>query len=133
MIRNDTRESAHLKSRVKDLSVVPNVVSFTGLFAAITPIAKLKRNEDDLYDPILIRDTDSLIANFGDPRIDPEKYIDLYSIMQVVGNGTSCYVAKVPSGTAGVYHFNFIPNSFLFKIINPCINSFLRFIFFPFV
>lgn len=111
MIRNDTRESAHLKSRVKDLSVVPNVVSFTGLFAAITPIAKLKRNEDDLYDPILIRDTDSLIANFGDPRIDPEKYIDLYSIMQVVGNGTSCYVAKVPSGTAGVYHFNFIPNS----------------------
>ncbi len=110
MIRNDTRESAHLKSRVKDLSVVPNLVSFTGLFTAITPIAKLETNpETGLYDPILIRDTDSLIANFGDPRIDPEKYIDLYSIMQVVGNGTSCYVAKVSSGEAGIYELAFVP------------------------
>ena len=103
MIRNETRESAHLRSRVKDLSVVPNVVDYTGLFAAITPIAKLNKNADGLYDPVLIRDTDSLIANFGDPRIDPKKYIDLYSIMQVVGNGTSCYVAKVNSGDSGVY------------------------------
>ena len=105
MIRNETRESAHLRSRVKDLSVVPNVVDYTGLFAAITPIAKLNKNVDGLYDPVLIRDTDSLIANFGDPRIDPKKYIDLYSIMQVVGNGTSCYVAKVNSGDSGVYKF----------------------------
>lgn len=107
MIRNETRESAHLRSRVKDLSVVPNVVDYTGLFAAITPIAKLNKNADGLYDPVLIRDTDSLIANFGDPRIDPKKYIDLYSIMQVVGNGTSCYVAKVNSGDSGVYKFPF--------------------------
>ena len=107
MIRNETRESAHLRSRVKDLSVVPNVVDYTGLFAAITPIAKLNKNADGLYDPVLIRDTDSLIANFGDPRIDPKKYIDLYSIMQVVGNGTSCYVAKVNSGDSGVYKFTF--------------------------
>ena len=105
MIRNETRESAHLRSRVKDLSVVPNVVSYTGLFAAITPIAKLKKNSEGLYDPVLVRDTDSLIANFGDPRIDPKKYIDLYSIMQVVGNGTSCYIAKVNSGDSGVYKF----------------------------
>lgn len=105
MIRNETRESAHLRSRIKDLSVVPNVVSYTGLFAAITPIAKLKHNSEGLYDPILVRDTESLIANFGDPRIDPKKYIDLYSIMQVVGNGTSCYIAKVNSGDSGVYKF----------------------------
>lgn len=108
MIRNETRESAHLRSRVKDLSVVPNVVSYTGLFAAITPIAKLKKNDEGLYDPVLVRDTDSLIANFGDPRIDPKKYIDLYSIMQVVGNGTSCYIAKVNSGDSGVYKFTFL-------------------------
>lgn len=106
MIRNETRESAHLRSRVKDLSVVPNIVSFTPLLAAITPVAKLEKN-GDLYEPVLIRDTESLIANFGDPRIDPEKYIDLYSIMQVVGNGTSCYVAKVNSGTSGSYKFHF--------------------------
>ena len=107
MLKVENRESAHLKSRVKDMSVVPNVVSYTGLFAAITPVAKLKQYTDDdgknLYEPILIRDTDSLIANFGDPRINPEKYIDLYSIMQVVGNGTSCYVAKVYSGDTGIY------------------------------
>lgn len=103
MIRNETRESAHLRSRVKDLSQVPNIISYTPLLAAITPVSKLELNEETLYDPILVRDTDSLIANFGDPRIDPEKYIDLYSIMQVVGNGTSCYVAKVPTGTAGEY------------------------------
>lgn len=108
MIRNETRESAHLKSRVKDLSVVPNIVSFTPLLAAITPIAKLEKNADKLYSPILIRDTESLIANFGDPRIDPKKYIDLYSIMQVVGNGTSCYVAKVNSGESGIYEFTFL-------------------------
>ena len=110
MIKVDSRESAHVKSRVQDLSVVPNLVSFTGLFAAITPIAKAEKNSDGLFEPVLIRDVESLIANFGDPRIDPEKYIDLYSIMQVVGNGTSCYVAKVNSGTQGVYHFNFIPS-----------------------
>ena len=111
MIKVDSRESAHVKSRVQDLSVVPNLVSFTGLFAAITPIAKAEKNSDKLYEPVLVRDVESLIANFGDPRIDPEKYIDLYSIMQIVGNGASCYVAKVDSGTQGVYHFHFIPNA----------------------
>jgi hypothetical protein len=109
MIKVENRESAHLKSRVYDKSVVPNVVSFNGLFAAITPLAKAAKNSEGLYDPILIRDTDSLIANFGDPRIDPEKYIDLYSIMQLVGNGGTCYVAKVPSGNAGIYAWNTCP------------------------
>ena len=108
MIKVDSRESAHVRSRVKDLSVVPNLVNFTALLAAITPISKLSKNTDDLYEPVLIRDTDSLIANFGDPRVDPEKYIDLYNIMQIVGNGGTCYVAKVNSGNAGEYSFNYI-------------------------
>lgn len=109
MLKVENRESAHLKSRVKDMSVVPNVADYIGLFAAITPISKLEKNVvDEVYSPILIRDTDSLIANFGDPRIDPEKYIDLYSIMQVVGNGSSCYVAKVPSGETGIYEAAFL-------------------------
>lgn len=108
MIKVDSRESAHVRSRVKDLSVVPNLVNFTALLAAITPISKLSKNADGLYEPVLIRDTDSLIANFGDPRVDPEKYIDLYNIMQIVGNGGTCYVAKVNSGNAGEYSFNYI-------------------------
>lgn len=108
MLKVENRESAHLRSRVKDESVVPNVVSFTGLFECITPISKADK-KGELYEPVLIRDVDSLIANFGDPRIDPEKYIDLYSIMNIVGNGTSCYVAKVPSGDTGEYEFAFVP------------------------
>ena len=108
MLKVENRESAHLRSRVKDLSVVPNVASFNGLFAAITPIAKATKNADGLYEPILVRDNETLIANFGDPRTDPEKYIDLYSIMQLVSNGGTCYVSKVDSGNAGVYQFPFL-------------------------
>ena len=108
MLKVENRESAHLRSRVKDLSVVPNVASFNGLFAAITPIAKASKNAEGLYEPILVRDNETLIANFGDPCTDPEKYIDLYSIMQLVGNGGTCYVSKVDSGNAGVYQFPFL-------------------------
>lgn len=104
MIKIDNRESAHVKSRIKDLSKVQNVVSFTGLFACITPSSKNEPNEiTKEYDPVLCRDVETLITNFGDPRIDPEKYIDLYSIMQIIGNGTSCYVQKVKSGNVGKY------------------------------
>jgi hypothetical protein len=109
MIKVENRESAHVSSRVKDLSQVPNVASFNALLSCITPITKLKPIEGtELYEPILIRDTASLIANFGDPRIDPEKYIDLYTIMQIVGNGGTCYVAKVPSGKTGEYALSFV-------------------------
>jgi len=105
MLKIESREAANLKSRVKDLSQVPNLVNYAGLFACITPLSKVAVT-DNIYKPILIRDTESLIANFGDPRIDPEKYVDLYSIMQIVGNGASCYVAKVNSGNTGIYPIN---------------------------
>jgi hypothetical protein len=108
MIRIDGRESAHLRSRVEDLSQVPNLVSYTGLFAAVTPIqtpsvTKHGEAEYSYYEPVLIRDVDSLISIFGDPRIDPEKYIDLYSIMQIIKSGGTCYVAKVYSGDTNNY------------------------------
>ena len=110
MLKVESRESAHVRSRVKDLSAVPNVVDYTGLFAAITPISKVKP-VDGVYAPVLIRDTEELIATFGDPRIDPEKYIDLYNIMQMVGDGTSCYIAKVNSGTTGIFDIVMLPNA----------------------
>lgn len=103
MLKIESREAANLKSRVKDLSQVPNLVNFAGLFACITPLAKVAPNEAGLYEPVLIRDVNSLIGHFGDPRIDPERYVDLYSIMQMVGDGSSCYVARVASGTTGTY------------------------------
>ena len=104
---NETRESAHLRSRVTDLSVVPNLVSYNALLACITPLASqnVERSEEDneVYKPMLIRDVDTLISNFGDPRIDPEKYVDLYAIMRMINNGGTCYLAKVYSGNGGKY------------------------------
>ena len=103
---NETRESAHLRSRVTDLSVVPNLVSYNALLACITPLASQNvehSEEDSTYKPMLIRDVDTLIANFGDPRIDPEKYVDLYAIMRMINNGGTCYLAKVYSGNGGKY------------------------------
>ena len=107
---NETRESAHLRSRVTDLSVVPNLVSYNALLACITPLASQNvefSEEDSTYKPMLIRDVDTLIANFGDPRIDPKKYVDLYAIMRMVKNGGTCYLAKVVSGSNGVYEKEF--------------------------
>lgn len=104
---NETRESAHLRSHVTDLSVVPNLVSYNALLACITPLASqnVEPSEEDnkVYKPMLIRDVDTLIANFGDPRIDPEKYVDLYAIMRMINNGGTCYLAKVYSGNGGKY------------------------------
>lgn len=106
---NETRESAHLRSRVTDLSVVPNLVSYNALLACITPLASqnVEPSEEDststVYKPMLIRDVDTLIANFGDPRIDPEKYVDLYAVMRMINNGGTCYLAKVYSGNGGKY------------------------------
>lgn len=108
---NETRESAHLRSRVTDLSVVPNLVSYNALLACITPLASqnVERSEEDnqVYKPMLIRDVDTLIANFGDPRIDPEKYVDLYAVMRMINNGGTCYIAKVYSGNGGKYLLSF--------------------------
>ena len=104
---NETRESAHLRSRVTDLSVVPNLVSYNALLACITPLASqnVEPSEEDstVYKPMLIRDVDTLISNFGDPRIDPEKYVDLYAVMRMINNGGTCYLAKVYSGNGGKY------------------------------
>ena len=44
MLKVENRESAHLRSRVKDRSVVPNVASFNGLVAAITRITKATKD-----------------------------------------------------------------------------------------
>lgn len=103
MRKNEGREAAHVKSRVKDLSKVPNLIDFVGLFCCITPIAPSDPDTEGLYEPVLIRDTESLIHTFGDPRIDPEKYIDLYTVYQIVNSGSSCYIAKVPSGDTATF------------------------------
>lgn len=107
---NQGREAAYVSSRIKDLSLITNTPDFVGLFACITPKAhpslesvenKIDTDGDgelDTYLPQLIRDVDTLDMLFGDPRIDPATYKDLYTIRYIVQSGFACYVAKVRSG-----------------------------------
>lgn len=94
------REAAYVVSNVKDNSRITNTLDYAGLFACVTPWGpKAKEDSDTLvYAPVLIQDTDTLDRTFGDPRIDPEKYRDLYAVREIVKAGFSVYVAKVPSG-----------------------------------
>lgn len=94
------REAAYVVSHVKDNSRITNTLDYAGLFACVTPWGpKAKEDSDALvYAPVLIQDTDTLDHTFGDPRIDPEKYRDLYAVREIVKAGFSVYVAKVPSG-----------------------------------
>lgn len=94
------REAAYVVSHVKDNSRITNTLDYAGLFACVTPWGpKAKEDSDTLvFAPVLIQDTDALDRTFGDPRIDPEKYRDLYAVREIVKAGFSVYVAKVPSG-----------------------------------
>lgn len=94
------REAAYVVSHVKDNSRITNTLDYAGLFACVTPWGpKAKEDSDTLvFAPVLIQDTDALDRTFGDPRIDPEKYRDLYAVREIVKAGFSVYIAKVPSG-----------------------------------
>lgn len=94
------REAAYVVSHVKDNSRITNTLDYAGLFACVTPWGpKAKEDSDALvFAPVLIQDTDALDRTFGDPRIDPEKYRDLYAVREIVKAGFSVYIAKVPSG-----------------------------------
>lgn len=94
------REAAYVVSHVKDNSRITNTLDYAGLFACVTPWGPRAKEDSDtlVYAPVLIQDTDTLDRVFGDPRIDPEKYRDLYAVREIVKAGFSVYVAKVPSG-----------------------------------
>ena len=94
------REAAYVVSHVKDNSRITNILDYAGLFACVTPWGPRAKEDSDtlVYAPVLIQDTDTLDRVFGDPRIDPEKYRDLYAVREIVKAGFSVYVAKVPSG-----------------------------------
>lgn len=94
------REAAYVVSHVKDNSRITNTLDYAGLFACVTPWGPKAKEDSDtpVYAPVLIQDTDTLDRTFGDPRIDPEKYRDLYAVREIVKAGFSVYVAKVPSG-----------------------------------
>ena len=95
-----TREAAYVQTNIKDNSLIKNTPDFAGLFACVTPWGPKPKSVDDgiTYDPVFIQDTDTLDRIFGDPRIDPEKYRDLYAVREIVRNGFSVYISKVASG-----------------------------------
>jgi len=95
-----TREAAYVQTYIKDNSLIKNAPDFAGLFACVTPWGpKPKSDSEELvYEPVFIQDTDTLDRVFGDPRIDPEKYRDLYAVREIVRTGFSVYISKVPSG-----------------------------------
>lgn len=114
---NQGREAAYVTSRVKDLSLITNTPDYVGCFACITPKAHASLNEAEnvtyldnqgnvtaeneenkVFLPQLVRDVDTLDMLFGDPRVDPKTYKDLYTIRYIVQNGFACYIAKVKSG-----------------------------------
>ena len=120
---NQGREAAYVTSRVKDLSLIQNTPDFVGCFACITPkahssleqdenvvymdvngnivpkpLTDTEQDEQKVYLPQLVRDVDTLTELFGDPRIDPKTYKDLYAIRNIVINGFACYIAKVRAG-----------------------------------
>lgn len=120
---NQGREAAYVTSRVKDLSLIQNTPDFVGCFACITPkahssleqdenvvymdvhgnivpkpLTDTEQDEQKVYLPQLVRDVDTLTELFGDPRVDPKTYKDLYAIRNIVINGFACYIAKVRAG-----------------------------------
>ena len=114
---NQGREAAYVTSRVKDLSLITNTPDYVGCFACITPKAHAsleeaenvtyldnqgnvtaESEENKVYLPQLVRDVDTLDQLFGDPRVNPQAYKDLYTIRYIVQNGFACYIAKVKSG-----------------------------------
>lgn len=115
---NQGREAAYVTSKVKDLSLITNTPDYVGCFACITPKAHGSLENDEnvtymdnqgnivspevggtkVYLPQLVRDVDTLDSLFGDPRVNPEVYKDLYAVRYIVQNGFACYIAKVHSG-----------------------------------
>lgn len=102
MKRIEGRESAYVTSKVVDLSRIDNRPDFCGLFSCVTPFGPTPDSLGE-YNPVLIRSVEELDATFGDPRIDPERYIDLYSIRELVKSGFACYINKVKSGSPSVH------------------------------
>lgn len=100
-----TREAAYVQTYIKDNSLIKNAPDFAGLFACVTPWGpKPKADSDEIvYEPVFIQDTDTLDRVFGDPRIDPEKYRDLYAVREIVRTGFSVYISKVPSGDSAEF------------------------------
>ena len=106
---NEGRESAYVASRVTDNSSISNNVEFAAFFSVITPKSSpiiesdtyCKKTQDGrvYFLPYLVRDVETLDRVFGDARVNPNVFKDLYSVRYLVQQGISCYVSKVYSGT----------------------------------
>ena len=85
---NQGREAAYVTSRVKDLSNVPASTEYLPLFTCLTP----KGNSTE---PVLIRDVETLVEEFGDPSLNPDAFCDLLTIKDFVKGRRSCWVNRI--------------------------------------
>lgn len=85
---NSGREAAYVTSRVVDNSGIQAPTEYLPLFTCLAP-------KGNSIEPILIRDVDNLIEEFGDPSVNPNLYRDLITIRDFVKADHSCWVNRV--------------------------------------
>ena len=100
---NEGRQSAHVTSRIVDKSNIVAPTEYLPLFTCLAP-------KGDSIEPVLIRNENSLIEEFGDPSINPDFYRDLVLIRDFVRAGKSCWVNRV-AVEAKRFHYVYYLNS----------------------
>lgn len=101
---NDGREAAYVRSRVIDKSHVPASTEYLPLFTCLAP-------KGTSTEPVLIRQVDDLLNEFGDPSINPILYRDLITIRDFVRGGRSCWVNRVPVNAQKFHYYFYLNNT----------------------
>lgn len=101
---NDGREAAYVRSRVIDKSLVPASTEYLPLFTCLAP-------KGTSTEPVLIRQVDDLLNEFGDPSINPILYRDLITIRDFVLGGRSCWVNRVPVNAQKFHYYFYLNNT----------------------
>lgn len=101
---NDGREAAYVRSRVIDKSHVPASTEYLPLFTCLAP-------KGTSTEPVLIRQVDDLLNEFGDPSINPILYRDLITIRDFVLGGRSCWVNRVPVNAQKFHYYFYLNNT----------------------
>lgn len=101
---NEGRQSAHVTSRIVDKSNIVAPTEYLPLFTCLAP-------KGDSIEPVLIRNENSLIEEFGDPSINPDFYRDLVLIRDFVRAGKSCWVNRVAVEAKRFHYVYYLNNT----------------------
>lgn len=90
---NQGREAAYVISKITDKSNVPNPIEYLPMFTCLTP-------KQGSIEPVLIRDEETLLEEFGNPALNPTLFQDLVAIRDFVRAGRSCWVNRISKGSS---------------------------------